>query len=163
MTIPDFALTVANTVDDQHDPEPQQRDHDDGDQERAFTGTVDDDRVHRLGRPDQPVRDDAVAADVHARSPATPTTTVTWATFNTTGAPAGIYTIWVQGHSSSPYLTDHYYPVAINIGGVNRDFSTHRLRAPSSRSRRPARPATGTMTFSTPNNNGTVSSAAPSP
>jgi putative Flp pilus-assembly TadE/G-like protein len=56
--------------------------------------------------------------------PATPNTTVRWATFSTTGAPVGIYTIWVKGHSSSPYLTDHYYPVAINIGGVSRDFSS---------------------------------------
>ena len=56
--------------------------------------------------------------------PATPNTTVRWTTFTTTGAPVGIYTIWVKGHSSSPYLTDHYYPVAINIGGVSRDFSS---------------------------------------
>jgi hypothetical protein len=31
--------------------------------------------------------------------------------------------VWIQGHSPSPYLTDHYYPVAINIGGVARDFA----------------------------------------
>jgi hypothetical protein len=38
--------------------------------------------------------------------------------------PAGIYTIWVQGHSPSPYLIDHYSPVSINVGAVGRDFTT---------------------------------------
>ena len=36
---------------------------------------------------------------------------------------AGVYTVWVQGHSS-PVLLDHFYPVGISIGSVNRDFST---------------------------------------
>src|SRR6266480_7830570 len=56
-------------------------------------------------------------------TPATPPTTITWATFNTSAATAGIHTIWIHGHSPIPYLTDHYYPVAINIGGVSRDFA----------------------------------------
>jgi Putative Flp pilus-assembly TadE/G-like len=57
-------------------------------------------------------------------SPLTPDGTVTWSTFETTGAPQGVYTVWVQGHSSSPVLLDHFYPVGISIGSVNRDFST---------------------------------------
>ena len=57
-------------------------------------------------------------------SPLTPNGTVTWTTFQTTGAPQGVYTVWVQGHSSSPVLLDHFYPVGISIGSVNRDFST---------------------------------------
>ncbi|MHB8400069.1 MAG: pilus assembly protein TadG-related protein [Candidatus Limnocylindrales bacterium] len=57
-------------------------------------------------------------------NPATPATTVTFATFATSGATAGLYTFWLQGHSASPYLTDHYVPVAVNIGGVARDFSS---------------------------------------
>jgi len=35
-----------------------------------------------------------------------------------------MYTFWLKGHSASPYLTDHYVPVAVNIGGVTRDFSS---------------------------------------
>ena len=57
-------------------------------------------------------------------SPLTPNGTVTWSTFQTTGAPQGVYTVWIQGHSSSPVLLDHFYPVGISIGSVNRDFST---------------------------------------
>ena len=73
--------------------------------------------------------------------------TVTWTQFRTAGAP-GISTIWIKGHSSSPYLTDHYLPVAINVGAVARDFATSRSGLVI-RSRRPD--GTGTMTFSTTN------------
>jgi Flp pilus assembly protein TadG len=57
-------------------------------------------------------------------SPMAPDGTVTWSTFRTSGAPAGVFTVWIQGHSSDPVLLDHYYPVGISIGNVNRDFST---------------------------------------
>jgi hypothetical protein len=77
-----------------------------------------------------------------------------WSTFQTTSAPVGIYSLWVQGHSPSPYLTDHYYPVAINIGGVVRDFSSNAgnivLEVTST-----GATATGTVTFSTTNTNAT--------
>jgi hypothetical protein len=82
-----------------------------------------------------------------------PNGTVTWTTFQTSGAPQGVYTVWVQGHSSDPVLLDHYYPVGISIGSVNRDFST-------SSGATVMIPATGgtassNVTISTPNNNGT--------
>ena len=54
----------------------------------------------------------------------TPNGSVVWSTFQTSGAPQGVYTVWIQGHSSDPVLLDHYYPVGIAIGSVNRDFST---------------------------------------
>jgi len=86
-------------------------------------------------------------------SPLTPNGTVTWTTFNTNSAPQGVYTVWVQGHSSSPVLLDHYYPVGISIGSVNRDFSTSGGAAVLISSTG----GTGTTnaTVSTPNNNGT--------
>jgi hypothetical protein len=86
-------------------------------------------------------------------SPLTPNGTVTWTTFNTNNAPQGVYTVWVQGHSSSPVLLDHYYPVGISIGSVNRDFSTSGGAAVLISSTG----GTGTTnaTVSTPNNNGT--------
>jgi Putative Flp pilus-assembly TadE/G-like len=31
--------------------------------------------------------------------------------------------LWVKGHSASPYLTDHYAPIAVSIAGVTNDFS----------------------------------------
>jgi Flp pilus assembly protein TadG len=58
-------------------------------------------------------------------SPMTPDGNVTWSTFRASStAPDGIYTVWIQGHSSDPVLLDHYYPVGIMIGNINRDFST---------------------------------------
>jgi putative Flp pilus-assembly TadE/G-like protein len=86
-------------------------------------------------------------------SPLTPNGTVTWTTFQTSGAPQGVYTVWIQGHSSSPVLLDHFYPVGISIGSVNRDFSTSGGAAVLI----PSTGGTGTTTVnvSTPNNNGT--------
>ena len=88
----------------------------------SFTGVVSTSAFPDW-EPDPPVGHDADAYDVQP-SPMTPDGTVTWATFETTGAPQGVYTIWVQGHSSSPVLLDHFYPVGISIGSINRDFST---------------------------------------
>jgi hypothetical protein len=64
-----------------------------------------------------------------------------------------VYTVWIQGHSSSPVLLDHFYPVGISIGSVNRDFSTSGGAAVLI----PSTGGTGTTTVnvSTPNNNGT--------
>ena len=56
-------------------------------------------------------------------SPMAPNGTVAWSTFRTSGAPTGVFTVWIQGHSSDPDLY-HFYPVGIGIGNVNRDFST---------------------------------------
>jgi hypothetical protein len=86
-------------------------------------------------------------------SPLTPNGNVTWTTFETTGAPQGVYTVWIQGHSSSPVLLDHFYPVGISVGSINRDFSTSGGAAVLI----PSTGGTGTtgVTVSTPNNNGT--------
>ncbi len=86
-------------------------------------------------------------------SPLTPNGTVTWTTFQTTGAPQGVYTVWIQGNSSSPVLLDHYYPVAIAIGSVNRDFSTSNGTTIALAST--GSTGTGSVQVSTPNNNGT--------
>lgn len=86
-------------------------------------------------------------------SPITPNGTVTWSTFQTTGAPQGVYTVWIQGNSSSPVLLDHYYPVAIVIGSVNRDFSTSNGTSIALASTGSI--GTGTVQVSTTNNNGT--------
>jgi hypothetical protein len=88
----------------------------------AFAGVVTTTAHPDPGDPATPVLALTLAPLTFSPQPATPDTSITWTTFRTTGAPVGIYTIWVAGHSSSPYLTDHYYPTAINIGGVTRDF-----------------------------------------
>jgi len=89
----------------------------------AFAGTVTTSAFVDWGDPANPYGT-TLSALTFTPQPATPATTVTWSTFNTTAAPTGIYSIWVQGHSPSPYLIDHYAPVAINVGGVTRDFTT---------------------------------------
>ena len=86
--------------------------------------------------------------------PATPATTITWATFNTTAAPAGIYTIWIKGHSPSPALIDHFYPVAINVGGVKRDFSSSGAGQVVALATTGAT-GTGSITITTPNTGNT--------
>jgi hypothetical protein len=66
----------------------------------------------------------------------------------------GVYSIWVKGHSPSPYLTDHYYPVALNVGGVARDFSSTGKGQVFAMAAT-GQTASGSITFSTTNNNAT--------
>ena len=64
-----------------------------------------------------------------------------------------MYTVWIQGHSSEPVLLDHYYPVGISIGNVNRDFSTSSGATVALATT--GSTGTGSVTVSTPNVNGT--------
>ena len=150
MTIPDFALTVAGT---QPIGTTQNRNGlvtMSATKNSAFSGTIVTSAFPDWGDPANPYGT-TLAPITFTPQPATPATTITWSTFSTIAAPVGIYTIWIQGHSPSPYLTDHYYPVAINIGGVTRDFSStgsgQVIAIPTS-----GLTGTGSMTFSTPNN-----------
>jgi hypothetical protein len=158
MTIPDFAYTVGNT---QTINTNQNRDNSVTmtlSKNSAFAGVVTTtafpdwgDAAHPWGTTLAPI--------TFSPDPATPNTTVRWATFSTSGAPTGVYTVWVKGHSSSPYLTDHYYPVGIKIGSVNRDFSSSSagMVIPVTNT---GMTGSGTMTFTTANGgstfNGTI-------
>jgi hypothetical protein len=122
MTIPDFTLTVAST---QAIGNTQNRNGAvtmSATKNQSFAGTVSTTAFGDWGDPGNPYGS-SLSPLTFTPAPATPPTTITWSTFNTTAAPTGIYTVWIFGHSPSPYLTDHYYPVAMNIGGVTRDFS----------------------------------------
>jgi len=117
----------------------------------SFTGVVSTDAFPDWGDPTHPWGT-TLAPITFSPSPLAPDGTVTWTTFNTTGAPQGVYTVWIQGHSSSPVLLDHFYPVGISIGSVNRDFSMSGGAAvliPST-----GGTGTTTVTVSTPNTNG---------
>lgn len=118
----------------------------------AFTGVVSTSAFNDWGDAANPYGT-TLSALTFSPSPLTPNGTVTWTTFLTTGAPQGVYTVWIQGHSSSPVLLDHYYPVGIAIGSVNRDFSTSAGGTISLASTG----ATGMtmVTVSTPNSNAT--------
>ena len=118
----------------------------------SFTGVVETSAFANWGETTHPWGTTLVPL-TFSPSPLTPDGTVTWTTFQTNSAPAGVYTIWIQGHSSSPVLLDHFYPVGISIGSVNRDFSTSGGAAvliPST-----GGSGTTTVNVSTPNNNGT--------
>jgi hypothetical protein len=88
----------------------------------AFTGTVLTSAFNDANDSSGTYPSAMVGGLTFTPNPITPVGTVTWATFATSGATAGIYELWIKGHSPSPYLTDHYVPVAVNVGSVGRDF-----------------------------------------
>jgi hypothetical protein len=50
-------------------------------------------------------------------------TTVATSNIQTNAVPAGIYTVWLEGHSGNPYFQTRRYPVPVKVGGAARDFS----------------------------------------
>ncbi len=154
MTIPDFTYAAPSSV---SIGTTQDRDNAISmsvTKNAAFNGTVDTTAFADWGDPANPLTTGTLAPLTFAPDPLTPPTAVRWTTFRTTAAPVAVSTIWVKGHSSNPYLTDHYYAVALNVGGVARDFSSTgsgQIFAMSAT----GQTATGSMTFSTPNNNST--------
>jgi Putative Flp pilus-assembly TadE/G-like len=55
--------------------------------------------------------------------PAKTGTTVGMSGIRTTLIPAGIYTVWLEGHSGNPYFQTRRVPVPVKVGGAQRDFS----------------------------------------
>jgi len=151
-SIPDFSYTVASTATINTN---QNRDNTitmSVTKNASFTGVVASSAFPDWGDAGHPWGT-SLAPLTFSPSPLAPNGTVTWTTFQTSGAPQGVYTVWVQGHSSDPVLLDHYYPVGISVGSVNRDFSTSSgttiFIANTGGS------STGNVLVSTPNNNGT--------
>ncbi len=151
-SIPDFSYTVASTVTINTNQNRSNSITMNVTKNAAFTGLVSTSAFKDWGDVANPYGTTLLPL-TFSPSPITPNGTVTWTQFQTTGAPQGIYTVWIQGNSSSPVLLDHFYPVAIAIGSVNRDFSTSAGTTVALASTG----ATGTTTVnvSTPNNNGT--------
>jgi Flp pilus assembly protein TadG len=151
-SIPDFAYQVASTATINTN---QNRDNAitmTVTKNASFTGVVETFVIPDWNDPASPYGT-SLSPITFSPSPLAPDGTVTWTTFNTSSAPQGVYTVWIQGHSSDPVLLDHYYPVGISIGSVNRDFST-------SSGATVALATTGstgsaTLDVSTANNNGT--------
>lgn len=50
-------------------------------------------------------------------------TTVAMQSFSSLIVPAGIYTVWLEGHSGDPYFQTRRFPAPVRIGGAVRDFS----------------------------------------
>jgi hypothetical protein len=55
--------------------------------------------------------------------PAKNGTTVSTSGIRTNTVPAGIYTVWLEGHSGNPYFQTRRVPVPVKVGGATRDFS----------------------------------------
>ncbi len=55
--------------------------------------------------------------------PDTNGTRVDTSAIQTNGVPAGIYTVWLEGHSGNPYFQTRRVPVPVRIGAAMRDFS----------------------------------------
>jgi hypothetical protein len=55
--------------------------------------------------------------------PAKNGTTVAMSGIETNAVPAGIYTVWLEGHSGNPYFQTRRYAVPVKVGGALRDFS----------------------------------------
>jgi hypothetical protein len=75
--------------------------------------------------------------------PAKNGTTVSMSGIQTNAIPAGIYTVWLEGHSGNPYFQTRRFPVPVLVGGAKRDFSL----------------VNSTVSGSTPSMGGTVSLA----
>lgn len=50
-------------------------------------------------------------------------TKVTMQAISTNAIPAGIYTVWLEGHSGNPYFQTRRTPLPVFVGGATRDFS----------------------------------------
>jgi Putative Flp pilus-assembly TadE/G-like len=151
-SIPDFAYTVATTATINTN---QNRDNAISmhvTKNASFSGVVDTTAFPDWGDPGHPWGS-TLAPLGFTPFIMTPNGSVSWSTFQTSGAPQGVYTVWIVGHSSDPVLLTHYYPVGIAIGSVNRDFSTSSGATVAI----PTTGATGTasVTVGTTNNNGT--------
>jgi hypothetical protein len=95
-----------------------------GDADAAAIGHLEWDVV-----PDPPVSPPA-AGDMNEPTwstnvfiPAKNGTTVSMSGIRTNGVPAGIYTVWLEGHSGNPYFQTRRAPVPVKVGGATRDFS----------------------------------------
>ena len=151
-SIPDFAYVVASTVTINTNQNRNNAITMNVTKNASFTGVVDTSAVPDWGDPASPYGTTLLPLTFNPATALTPDGIVTWATFQTSGAPQGVYSVWIRGHSSDPVLLTHFYPVGIAIGNVNRDFSTSSGATVSLA----ATGTTGTapVTISTPNTNG---------
>ena len=151
-SIPDFSYQVASTATINTN---QNRDNAitmNVTKNASFTGVVETFVIPDWNDPASPYGT-SLSPITFSPSPMAPNGTVTWTSFNTSSAPQGVYSVWIQGHSSDPVLLDHYYPVGISIGSVNRDFSTSSGATVALAST--GSTGTATVAISTTNNNGT--------
>ncbi|HZM73214.1 MAG TPA: pilus assembly protein TadG-related protein [Candidatus Polarisedimenticolia bacterium] len=98
---------------------------------QSFSGTVDLTTVADSGDPFNPMVTGTLLGGAtpitYTPNPVTPSLgsgqTVDMTNVTTSGAPDGIYSLWLRGEAGSPYLSIKYLPFAVKVGTVSRDFS----------------------------------------
>jgi hypothetical protein len=131
MQIPDFSMTTPATVAADPTGEVSSAGQFRVSRNQAFSGTVALTTEMDEGDPLNPMflgqLDGGATPIDYNPNPVTPSlgtgTTVLMEDLDTNGATPGIYTLWLRGEASSPYLSVKYVPVALRIGTVSRDFT----------------------------------------
>ncbi|HEY3335402.1 MAG TPA: pilus assembly protein TadG-related protein [Candidatus Limnocylindrales bacterium] len=97
---------------------------------QAFAGQVALSTVADVGDPQNPLTNGTLTGGTpisYSPNPVTPSqgqgTSVNMTNAQTSGATTGIYTLWLKGQAGSPYLTTKYFPMAVQIGTVQKDFT----------------------------------------
>ena len=98
---------------------------------QSFSGTVDLTTIADAGDPANPMVTGTLLGGAtpitYTPNPVTPSLgsgeTVTMTNVSTSGAPTGIFTLWLRGEAGSPYLSIKYLPFAVKVGTVSRDFT----------------------------------------
>ena len=134
MNVLDFAYTVPSTVTINTNQDRSGTVSMAVSENAAFTGVVETTAFPDAGDPAHPWGT-TLAPITFAPSPMTPNGTVTWATFQTTGAPDGIYTVWIQGHSSTRSSSTTTTPSA-SRSATSAATSRRRVRRSSPSARR---------------------------
>jgi hypothetical protein len=130
MAIPDFTMTAPSTISlPTTGPQTSAGSMKVG-RNQSFSGTVALSTLPDTLDPNNPMLTGKLvgaAPITYTPNPVTPPmgsgATVTLTNMTTLAAPAGIYTLWVQGQAGSPYLTTKWEPFPIKVGTVTRDFT----------------------------------------
>ena len=131
MQIPDFSMTTPATVAAPETGEVSSAGQFRVSRNQAFSGTVALTTEVDAGDPLNPLflgqLDGGTTPIDYSPNPVTPSlgtgTTVLMEDLDTNGATPGIYTLWLRGEASSPYLSVKYTPFALRVGTVSRDFT----------------------------------------
>ncbi|HEU0244523.1 MAG TPA: pilus assembly protein TadG-related protein [Candidatus Limnocylindrales bacterium] len=97
---------------------------------QSFSGQVALSTVGDAGDPQNPLTNGTLTGATpltYSPNPVTPAqgqgTSVGITNAVTVGATTGIYTLWLKGQAGSPYLTTKYFPMAVQVGSVQKDFT----------------------------------------
>ncbi|HXG39911.1 MAG TPA: pilus assembly protein TadG-related protein [Candidatus Limnocylindrales bacterium] len=130
MQIPDFAISPPGTISLPSSGTVANAGSFKVSRNQSFSGTVTLSTVADAGDPANPMVTGTLQGGstpiTYTPNPVTPSLgsgeTVSMTNVTTSGAPVGIYTLWIKGEAGSPYLTTKYEPVAVKVGSVGRDF-----------------------------------------